>query len=272
MTDPKPQPGPMQNPTNWDIVAPTYAEDVAQWKTYAEDAVRIVRLAPSDRVLDVACGPGTITFLAAPQVSSVSAVDFSPGMIEQLKERAAREGIRNIEAAVMDAQALEFPDSTFDAAFCLFAFFFFPDRARAFRELHRVLRPGGRALIATWGPIERRPLMQLSFEALAEALPHLPRPAKGDLQVPEECIQEMSAAGFADVTAQVVTASVRFESAKHYTDLMVRSSAPFAAMKQRLSAEEWNAAEARFHEAVQKRMPADGAELSAEAILTSGQR
>jgi len=272
MTDPKPQPGPMQNPVNWDAVAPTYAEDVAQWKTYAEDAVRIVRLAPSDRVLDLACGPGTITFLAASRVASVNAVDFSPGMIEQLKERAAREGVRNIEAAVMDAQALTFPDETFDAAFCLFAFFFFPDRSRAFRELHRVLRPGGRALIATWGPIERRPLMQLAFEALAEALPHLPRPAKGDLQDPEECVREMSAAGFAGVEAKVVTASVRFETAERYVDLMVRSSAPFAAMKQRLSAEEWNASTAKMLDAVRKRIPADGVELSAEAILTTGQR
>ena len=66
-------------------------------------------------------------------------------MIQELVTRASREGAKNLEGAVMDAQALSFPDAVFDAAFCRFGFFFFPDRARAFREIHRVLRSGGHA-------------------------------------------------------------------------------------------------------------------------------
>src|SRR4051794_34919559 len=103
-------PGMQQLPTTWDAVAPTYAEDVAQWAQYAEEALRLVPVAATHRVLDVACGPGTLALLAAPRAARVDAVDFSPGMIEQVRRRASQQGAKNVEAAVMDAQALAFPD------------------------------------------------------------------------------------------------------------------------------------------------------------------
>jgi ubiquinone/menaquinone biosynthesis C-methylase UbiE len=223
-------------------------------------------------VLDVACGPGTLALRAAPAATRVDAVDFSAGMIERLRERAAREGHGNVHAAVMDAHALGFPDAQFDAAFCLFAFIFFPDRPRAFAELLRVLKPGGRALIATWGPIQRRPAMQIGFEAVAEALPQLPRPAKGDLQETAECVREMSAAGFRDVEAHVFTGVARFESPEHYLDVMIRSGAPFALLRQKLGEDAWRSARERMLTAVQKRLPAGSVDLAAEAILTCGTR
>jgi ubiquinone/menaquinone biosynthesis C-methylase UbiE len=273
MSETKPQqpPSPQQLPDTWDAVAPTYAEDVAQWSDYASEALRMVPVASTDRVLDVACGPGTLAFLAASRAARVDAVDFSPGMIEQLRSRASREGVKNIEGAVMDAQKLELPDATFDAAFNLFSFFFFQDRARAFRELHRVLKPGGRALVATWAPIERRPVMQIGFEAMAEALPQLPRPAKGDLQDPEECVREMTDGGFRDVTARTFTASVHIDSAEHYVDMIVRSGAPFVVMRKKMGEEGWKAVRGKLLEAVRKRLPG-AADLSAEAILTTATR
>jgi ubiquinone/menaquinone biosynthesis C-methylase UbiE len=129
--------------------------------------MRIVTLDRSARVLDVAAGPGTLTFLAAPRVARVSAIDFSPTMIEELRARAGREGVGNVDAQVMDAQALTFADSTFDAAFCLFAFMFFPDRARAFREMLRVLRPGGKHS----SPPGRRSSADHSFESDSKQWP-----------------------------------------------------------------------------------------------------
>lgn len=259
--------GPMQAPATWDLVAPTYAEDVGQWNAYADEALRWLPVCAGQRVLDVATGPGTLALKAAPQAARVDAIDFSPGMIAELTAQARRAGLHNVFGAVMDAQALGFADASFDVAFCLFAFFFFPDRARAFRELHRVLRPGGGALIVTWGPLERRPLMRLAIEAVAEALPDLPRPAKGDLQAPDECVREMTEAGFRDVEARVFTATMRFESAEQYLSLMLRSGAPFALLRRRLGEEAWRDAHARLLEAVRRRLPS-GAELGAEAILT----
>lgn len=262
---------PQQLPETWNAVAPTYAEDVLQWMDYANEALRLVPVSASDRVLDVATGPGTLAFLAAQRAGQVDAVDFSPGMIAEVRARAERDAVKNVTGAVMDAQSLDFPDGTFHATFNLFSFFFIPDRARAFRELHRVLRPGGRALIATWAPIERRPIMQIAFDSVAEALPQFPRPGKGDLQQPDECVQEMTAGGFADVTAHVFTATLHVDSPEQYLDLVIRSAAPFAVMKKKLGEEAFRPLRARVLECVKKRLPG-AADLTAEAIFTTGTR
>jgi ubiquinone/menaquinone biosynthesis C-methylase UbiE len=266
------QPSLQQQPETWNVVAPTYAEDMQQWTAFVEEALRTVPAGAADRVLDVATGPGTLALAVASRAAKVDAVDFSPGMITELRKRATERGLANLAAAVMDAQALAFEDDTFDVAYCMFAYFFFPDRAKAFTEMRRVLRPGGRAVIATWAPIERRPIMKVAFDAMAEALPHLPRPGKGDLQDPDECVREMSAAGFRDVTAHTFTASVHFDSPDAYLDLILRSAAPLAVMKTKLDAETWRTSMARLLDAIRRRIPAGGADLAAEAIFTMGIR
>ncbi|MCK6538194.1 MAG: hypothetical protein L6Q84_34915 [Polyangiaceae bacterium] len=133
-----------------------------------------------------------------------------------------------------------------------------------------MLAPGGPALIATWAPIERRPVMKLAFEAVAEALPSFPRPAKGDLQDPADCVREMSAAGFEGVQCRPFTASIRVSSPEEYLWLIVRSAAPFAVMKRKLGEAAWRENEARLLEALRPRIPATGMELSAEALMTVG--
>ena len=261
----------MQRPEIWDLVAPGYAERAAYFLPYVEEALRVAALAPPARLLDVATGPGTLALFAAARAASVTAVDFSPGMIAALRDRAARDGVTNLDARVMDAQALALPDASFDAAFCLFGFMFFPDRGRAFRELLRVLRPGGCAVVATWAPIERRPFMKIGFDALAEALPDLPPPPKGDLQEVAHCVREMSQAGFSGVVAHPFSASMRVQSAEQYVQLMERTAAPFAAMRKKLGEKEWPAVAERILGAVQRRLPGP-ADLSAEAIMTRGTR
>jgi ubiquinone/menaquinone biosynthesis C-methylase UbiE len=268
-----PQPGPLGVPAVWDAIANTYAKDVAPFfAKYAEEALRLVKPDATSSVLDVASGPGTLTFLAAPRVARVCAIDFSPGMVEELRARAASQGVHNVDAQVMDAQSLGFADATFDAAFCIFAFMFIPDRARAFGEIHRVLRPGGKVAVATWAPIERRPFIRVGFEAMAETFPELPPMPKGDLQVPEACIAEMTAGGFVDVVTHPFTAAARVDSAEHYLQIMERSGAGFAAVRKRIGEEAWPRAYARLIDAVRRRIPEGGAELSAEAILSIGSR
>lgn len=263
----------MQRPATWDAVAEGYAADAVPHMTpYAAEALRMLAPSPADHLIDVATGPGTLAFAAAPAVASVLAVDFAEAMVAQVRARAARDGIGRVRAAVMDAQALAVPDGSFDLAACLFGFMFFPDRARAFAELHRALRPGGRALVATWAPIERRPAMKVGFDALAEAVPDLPPPQKGDLQSVDECVREMSAAGFRDVRCVPFTAVWRFDSAEQYARMMERSGAPFAALKKKLGESAWADASARLLAGVRARLAQSGPDLPGEALLTIGTR
>jgi len=272
MSNGTPGGGPMQQASTWSAVAEGYAEETKDLKVFAEAALGLAQVAQIARVLDVASGAGALALRAAERGARVVATDFAPGMIDKLRELATARGLGGLEAHVMDAQQLALEAGSFDAAFCLFGFMFFPDRDRAFRELLRVLAPGGRAVVATWAPIERRPLMQVGFEAMAEVLPQMPRPQKGDLQEPAECIAEMSAAGFREVTTHSVVGSATYASAAEYVHRSVRSNAPIVMLKTRLG-DAWPATEARLIEAVQKRVPAGGPfELTAEAILTCGTR
>lgn len=267
------QRSPMQLPETWDTVAPGYADDARRHSEhYAREALRQVPVDENARVLDIATGPGTLAFLAAETAGRVIAVDFSPGMIEALTARARAADISNVEGRVMDAHDLQLPDETFDAVYCMFGFMFFPDRPKVFAECRRVLRIGGRLLVGTWAPIDRRPLMKLGFDAMVEALPSIPAPQKGDLQSPSECVREMSAAGFSDVESTPFSASWRVESAEQYLEFMERSGAPFAVLRKKFDADGWAEVQRKVLQALRARLPAGGADLSAEALLTRGTR
>ena len=120
-------------------------------------------------VLDVACGPGTLAFLAARRGAEVMAVDFCAGMIGELAARLA-ETPAAIEARVADGMDLPLESGAFDAAFSMFGLMFFPDRARGFAELHRVLRPGGVAAGAIGEALDvRQNTMSANLAVLARS-------------------------------------------------------------------------------------------------------
>src|SRR5262245_17106899 len=112
-------PSPQQIPETWTATAPGYVEIATHMVPYAAEALRLVPVGPNDSVLDVAAGPGPLTFLAARSARRVVALDFAQGMIEQILARAHRENVGNVEALVMNAQALDFQDASFYAAFCM---------------------------------------------------------------------------------------------------------------------------------------------------------
>lgn len=106
-------------------------------------AIELVNAKPGMRVLDLACGPGTLSRRLAPQVSpggEIVGVDLAPGMIELA--RAA--GIPNSRFDVMDIEHLSFADASFDATVCGHGLQFVPQLPAALREARRVLRLGGR--------------------------------------------------------------------------------------------------------------------------------
>ena len=120
-------------------------------------------------VLDVACGPGTVTRLAAQRVGpkgSVTGCDLSPAMLELARAKSSIDGSAPIEYLECPADALGVPDEAFDLVTCQQGLQFFPDRIAALSEMRRVLRPGGKLGIAVWSSIEDCP----PFLALADAL------------------------------------------------------------------------------------------------------
>jgi SAM-dependent methyltransferase len=104
-----------------------------------------------DKVLDVAAGNGNASLAAARRWCDVVATDYVPALLERARERAAAERL-DIAFREADAEALGFPDGTFDVVVSTFGVMFTPDQDRAAAEMLRVCRPGGKIGLANWTP------------------------------------------------------------------------------------------------------------------------
>jgi SAM-dependent methyltransferase len=113
----------------------------------------IDRLAPGPGVayLDLACGTGAVAERAAAAGATVTGVDLAPALIETARARAAERGL-DIDYRVGDCERLELADASFDAVSSTLGIMFAPDHAAAAGELARVVRPGGRIVLAAWTP------------------------------------------------------------------------------------------------------------------------
>jgi ubiquinone/menaquinone biosynthesis C-methylase UbiE len=120
-------------------------------------------------VLDVACGPGTVTRHAALRVGPsgrVTGCDLSPAMLDIARSKITVGASAPIEYFECPADSLPVPDDSFDLVTCQQGLQFFPDRPAALAEMRRALRPSGQLGIAVWCAIEDCP----PFAALATAL------------------------------------------------------------------------------------------------------
>lgn len=116
------------------------------WRTAANSAAYLLgELRPGLDVLDVGCGPGTITADLAALVTPgrVTAVDSAQDVLVRAREVAAERGLENVEFAVADVHALDFPDDSFDVVHAHQVLQHVGDPVRALREMRRVCRPGG---------------------------------------------------------------------------------------------------------------------------------
>ena len=123
------------------------------------------------RVLEIAAGTGVVTRALAsalPASVSIVATDLNQAMVD----RAAAVGTaRAVEWRQADAMQLPFPDGAFDAVVCQFGVMFFPDKAKAFAEARRVLRPGGVFIFNVWDRIEENEFADAVTTALAPLFP-----------------------------------------------------------------------------------------------------
>jgi len=139
----------------WDLAAAHYEPLWRGQLAEAQDALLArAALAPGERVLDVACGTGLVALAAADTVGAsgrVVGVDLSGRMVEVARERARARGLPGARFARMDAERLVLGDASFDVVTCALGLMYVSDPARALAEMTRVLRPGGRLVLAVWG-------------------------------------------------------------------------------------------------------------------------
>jgi len=139
----------------WDLAAIDYESLWQAQLAEAQDALlALASPAVGERVLDIACGTGLVSFGAARAVGpngQVLGIDLSERMIDAAERRARDLGLSNCIFSRMDAETLALPDASIDVALCALGLMYMPDPEQALREMYRVLRPGGRMSLAVWG-------------------------------------------------------------------------------------------------------------------------
>lgn len=232
-----------QQQQTWDTFSPGWRK----WDSWTMNFLRpmgtkiieALRIQPTDQVLDIATGTGEPGLSIARLASrgSVVGLDLSEGMLAVARDNAARQGLANYTAVAGDACALPFPDQCFDAVSCRMGFMFFPDMLLAAREMHRVLKPGGRLATCVWSAPAHNSWITTMMGSMS---PHLTLPAPAPLAPGMfRCAQPgmlaglLETAGLSGVRTEEVQSTVEFAGPEDYWQNMMEIAAPVvAAMSQ----------------------------------------
>lgn len=133
-------------------------------------------LVAGQRVLDIGCGCGGTSFELAEQVGAegyVLGLDISEPMLELAEQRRQQLGLNNVRFAAGDATDTAFPGAPFDAVYSRFGVMFFADPVKAFVNMRKALKTGGRIAFVAWRPVDENPWVNLSRQVV---LRHIPAP------------------------------------------------------------------------------------------------
>jgi ubiquinone/menaquinone biosynthesis C-methylase UbiE len=169
---------------------------------------------PGERVLDVACGTGLVSLRIAAAVGEygfVVGTDISERMVEAASSIAGGRGVRHVQFCRHDAEALPFPDASFDVSVCALGLMYVPDPAGALREMRRLITSGGRVAAAVWGARQRcgwAAVFPITDARVAsEVCPLFFQLGTGDTLA-----QAMVEAGFADVRLERLPTTLAYAS------------------------------------------------------------
>jgi SAM-dependent methyltransferase len=185
-----------------------------------EAMLDMARLQPGGRVLDLAAGAGEPSLSAAARVGPsghVLATDISSNILEFAAQTARERGLTNFETRVMDGENPDLADGTFDAVLSRLGLIYFPDRKGALRAAHRVLKTGGRVVLASFSTPDQNRFFSIPISIIRRraqlAPPAAGLPGPFSLGSPGVMEDMLRGAGFTEITAQALRTPLRLASA-----------------------------------------------------------
>jgi ubiquinone/menaquinone biosynthesis C-methylase UbiE len=201
----------------WDKAADCYEEYWGQQLAPAQSRLlQMARLGPGERVLDVACGTGLVTFQAARAVGAAGAViatDISEVMVDHVRDGARRLALSNVTAERCDAEELSVATASCDVALCALGLMYVTDPVVALREMLRTVQAGGRCVVAVWGArancgwAEIFPIVER--RVASEVCPLFFQLGNGDA-----LRYALDAAGWTDITVERMSTTLTYDSAE----------------------------------------------------------
>ena len=269
-------------------VAQDWTDVAAAWDAHVDEvddhsaaatAALLDRVAvrPGDRVLELAAGPGTLgatwSELVGPD-GSVLLSDLAPGMVEVAGRR--NRPFPNVEVEIVDAAAISRPDASFDVVASRMGLMFTPDPAAAFREIRRVLAPGGRVGALTWGGIADNPwLTCVGMAAMANGLGSGPPVGPGgifSLSDPDRLAALVRDAGFLYVETAEIDITFRAADIDEHIKRVSSLAGPLAGILRRASEEQRAAVRRTATDLAAPFLTEDGLAMPGRALLVSAVR
>jgi SAM-dependent methyltransferase len=193
-----------------------YDQLMGRWsRRLAPLLIRFGGLANGDRVLDVGCGTGSLTFALSQfaNIAKVTGIDVTATFVAAAR---ARNTDPRITVELGDARALPYADASFDRAFSCLVLHFLPDAAKAVAEMCRVVRAGGTVAAAVWDGYGGQPFMRILWDIAGVLDPALERPYFRPLTGPGELAAEWRQAGLADIEETSLMIRMQFQSFEDY--------------------------------------------------------
>jgi SAM-dependent methyltransferase len=218
------------------------ADRVRDWAIeLSATMVDALALQPGQRVLELAAGPGDTGFMAAELVAPGGTLICSDGaeaMLEVARQRAAAQGISNVEFRLLDLEWIDLPTADVDAVLCRWGIMLVVDPEAAAHEIRRVLKPGGRAVLAVWDEPARNPWTTVAGDALiALGLAKPPDPDEpGMFTLAADGVLRdlLESAGLVDVKVRAIALERRFDGVDQYLAETLAMSSRFRSVYREL--------------------------------------
>ena len=206
--------------------------------------VEAAEVSPGMQVLDIACGAGEPAITLAMLLTTggnVVGVDLSPGPLKIAEVRAEQRGLMNINFLRADAHDLPFPENSFDRITSRLGVMFFSDLPRALAEMHRVLKPGGKAALLAWGSMDQ-PYFKTTIGTVLRTMPDaiVRESGRSMFRFGKNGIlaQELRKAGFSSVNERFVTTAWTWPGTpKEVWEYFQEVAIPFVPLLQSIPAE-----------------------------------
>jgi ubiquinone/menaquinone biosynthesis C-methylase UbiE len=253
------------------------AKSAAMGQAVTEALVEYSRPMPGMNVIDLASGTGEPAISVAMRVGpagAITAVDQSLELLQIAAERARAKNLQNFTTLQADAHTLPFPDHTFELATCRFGIMFFSNVNQALREWRRVLKPGARACLAAWGPIEQ-PYWQTTMDVIHRHVGGALLSKEGSnpfkFSTPGTLSKVLKNAGFQDVEESTKNFPWTWQgdSAEAF-DYATSVAAPFRPMIDRVPEESWPAIRTEAYREMEKYKVGDEIRFGADVVMASG--